>query len=422
MLYTVIKNKRKGDKPIAEKCSFCGKTIRSRDVERMIQSPTNPDVYICNRCTEQASNIFFETLPEDITERRKKEREDFEKMLPTNIHYYLDQHIIGQEKAKKILSVAIYNHYKRLHDETGLIKKSNILLVGPSGSGKTLLAQTIANILGVPFAIADATSLTEAGYVGDDVETIIQKLISNAHGDVKLAEEGIIFIDEIDKLAKSGESPSISRDVGHYGVQASLLKLIEGSEVLVPVNGTRKHPSGQNVLFNTKNVLFICGGAFDGLMNDSSNTSHPIGFNSVTTDNAVPQKNELSQETLIKYGMIPEFIGRLPILCPLSELSEEDLVRVLTEPKDSIVKEYQSLFQIDGIELIFEKDALKRIASLAIQRKIGARGVRSILEDVMLETMYLIPNKKDKISKCIITEETIETKNPVIELKKAVSG
>lgn len=413
-----------------ETCAFCERTINN--VCRMIKSPKR-NVFICDDCicishsiisnciNQKSAALMRKNMVEnwglEMMEQKKKNTNIALNLTPSQIHSQLDKYIIGQEQAKKILSVAIYNHNKRLNDKTGLIKKSNILLVGPSGSGKTLLAKTLANMLDVPFAIADATSLTEAGYVGDDVEICIQKLINAADGNIELAQKGIIYIDEIDKIARKGENRSISRDVSGEGVQAALLKTLEGCLLSVPVKDRRKHPQGQNVDFDTSNVLFICGGAFEGICN--STKSNPMGFLSTDSQKREETKEPaISPELLIKFGMMPEFIGRLPVLCKLDELMEDDLVRILTEPEDAITKEYQLLFKKDGITLTFEPEALEEIAKIAIMQKTGARGLRTILEDIMLDVMYNLPDKKDKISKCIITSDSITTKEPLIIEKR----
>lgn len=345
-------------------------------------------------------------------------------MTPKEIRAYLDRFVIGQDQAKKVLSVAVYNHIKRLQDKTGLIKKSNILLCGPSGSGKTLLAETLAKLMDVPFAIADATSLTEAGYVGDDVENVITRLLNAADGDVRKAELGIVFIDEIDKIARSSGNRSISRDVSGEGVQQALLKIIEGAEVSVPVEGGRKHPYGNNVMVDTSNILFICGGAFEGI-GENKDKKKTVGFNAYSSSNDENQRNEkhgsekgcecsyeggLATEDFVKYGMMPEFMGRLPIIVELSELTKEQLVQVLTEPENSILKGYEELLRQDGVELSFEEEALYELADIAISRKIGARGLRSIIEDIMLDIMYERPMSDDGTLKCIITKETIYTR------------
>lgn len=401
-----------------ETCSFCGRKISQ--VSRMIKAPNSSNIYICDKCIEICNNILNHSGAEKKNENQtmRDERVGIEGLVPSQIHRELNRFIIGQERAKKILSVAIYNHNKRLHDDSGLIKKSNILIAGPSGCGKTLLARTLAKMLDVPFVVADATSLTEAGYVGDDVEVCLQRLLEVADGDLELAQRGIVYIDEIDKIARAGENRSITRDVSGEGVQASLLKLIEGCEVSVPVNSRRKHPQGQNVTFNTANVLFICGGAFEGLFDETER--NPLGFDVgefevIDADKVANEK--LTQEALVKYGLMPELVGRLPILCALTELKENELVQILTEPEDAITKEYQLLFDKDGVTLTYEEEALKEIARMAIEKKTGARGLRTILEDVMLDIMYDIPDKKN-VEECIITPDSITTKKVKLSYKK----
>lgn len=427
------KIRKRRDVIIEEICAFCGQNIRQ--VAQMIKSPINNSIYICDKCaaiTVAVSNGEINKRAasdlrgdwknaRNIEVIKKKSRFDnvvFD-LTPSQIHRELDKYIIGQEHAKKVLSVAIYNHNKRLHDETGLIKRSNILIAGPSGCGKTLLAKTLAKILNVPFITADATSMTEAGYVGDDVEICIQQLITEADGDIKLAQKGIVYIDEIDKIARTGEHRSITRDVSGQGVQESLLKLIEGCTVSVPVSDRRKHPQGNNVQFDTSNVLFICGGAFEGLFDTEKKTA--VGFNAEQPkieDDEKKVNEKLTSEVLKKYGIMPELTGRLHVKCALTGLTEDDLVHVLTEPEDAITKEYQMLFKQDGVNLIYEEEALHEIARLAIEKKTGARGLRSILENVMLDTMYDLPDKKETTSTCIITKECIETNQPTIVKKR----
>jgi len=348
-------------------------------------------------------------------------------LKPKEITEILNKNVIGQDKAKKTLAVAIYNHAKRLKDESGKIKKSNIMMVGPSGSGKTLLAQTLAEALDVPFAIADATSLTEAGYVGDDVENILTRLLMVANGNIRKAERGIIYIDEIDKISRKGENRSISRDVSGEGVQNALLKIIEGAEVSVPVHGGRKHPQGENAIINTKNILFICGGAFEGLLDDKDSKKKNIAFGfasenvanneGLNENNSSKDKLQITPDMLVKYGMTPELMGRLPIIVKLDELSENDLVRILTEPECALTKEYQRLLEVDGVALKFDKDAISEIAKLAIKKHTGARGLRSILEDIMLDIMYDVPSSKRPVSKCTITKDTVYNKVPVLRYR-----
>lgn len=352
----------------------------------MIKSPVNDEIYICDKCSEIVTSIInndinkssnrnlrkhWENLPNmEVIKKKSRWNDVIFALTPSQIHRELNKYIIGQEHAKKVFSVAIYNHNKRLHDSTGLIKKSNILIVGPSGCGKTLLARTLAKILNVPFVIVDATSMTEAGYVGDDVEICIQQLIAAADGDVELAQKGIVYIDEIDKIARAGGNRSIARDVSGQGVQESLLKLIEGCTISVPVSDRRKHPQGNNVQFDTSNVLFICGGAFEGLFDTEKKTS--VGFNTIeqakTNDNNEEANKKLTSGALKKYGIMPELIGRLHVKCALTGLTENDLVHILTEPEDAITKEYQMLFKQDGVNLVYEEEALHEIARLAIEK------------------------------------------------------
>ncbi len=333
-----------------------------------------------------------------------------EKPVPINIRRFLDKEVIGQDKAKKVLSVAMYNHYKRLTSGSSVIKKSNVLMLGPSGTGKTLLAQNISKLLNVPFAMADATSLTQAGYVGDDVESILTRLLVAADGNIERAEMGIVFIDEIDKITRKSENPSITRDVSGEGVQQALLKIIEGALVSVPAGGGRKHPMEDNPMIDTSNILFICGGAFEGLETTTKERKMSIGFG---TEQAQEECNEevskeVTQDDLIRYGMMPELLGRLPVIVSLEELTQKDLVRILTEPESALTKEYKELFAMEGIELVFEQDALEEIARLAVERHVGARGLRSIMENLMIDLMYYTPGTKMK--KCVITKEMVVSK------------
>lgn len=406
-------------------CSFCGRS--SQEVSSMV---AGPDVYICNHCVEDASSIIQSDLA-SLSRRREKQ---YSPMLkPIEIKSRLDEYVIGQDDAKKALSVAVYNHYKRISNgaeinfEDTRIEKSNICLLGPTGSGKTLLARTLAKIIDVPFTIADATVLTEAGYVGEDVESILSNLLQAADYDVERARRGIVYIDEIDKVSRKSDNPSITRDVSGEGVQQALLKILEGTTANIPPKGGRKHPEQSFIQLDTSDILFVCGGAFSGLEEIIARrlSTSAMGFHS--TDQKKFDKDDpkifthVEPEDLQKFGLIPELIGRLPIICGLEELSDDAMIEILLTPKNAITKQYKKLFQMEDVELEFEEDALNAIVERARERKTGARGLRSILEDAMLDVMFTIPSMKN-VKRCIVTRETIEKKAPPVYEKHKASA